>query len=252
MIGIYKITNNINNKVYIGQSINIERRWRDHRKRCFYPKATQYSSPLYKAFRKYGLQNFSFEVIEECLEADLNDRECFYIQLYNANNTEKGYNLTAGGQNSNPKNKKLNADDIKNIYTLLLTTSLSEQEIANRFDVSQRTISGINLGETNILIGYTYPLRQNIKSINYCLDCGKKIGKKSCRCIACSNRYKQSKNDKPDRETLKREIREKTFVELGKKYSVSDKAIVKWCVFYNLPCRKKDIKSYSDIEWSKI
>lgn len=70
MIGIYKITNTVNNKKYIGQSINIIDRWREHRQRA--SNGTEY---LYQAIRKYGIQNFVFEVLEECLIEDLNLKE---------------------------------------------------------------------------------------------------------------------------------------------------------------------------------
>ena len=51
---------------------------------------------------------------------------------------------------------------------------------------------------------------------------------------------------------LKQEIRNYSFVELGKKYNVSDNAIRKWCKFYNLPSKRKEIKSYTNEEWEKI
>lgn len=63
MIGIYKITNKINHKCYIGQSNHIEKRLRDH-KTYEWKRHPEY--PLYKAFIKYGIENFTFEVIEEC------------------------------------------------------------------------------------------------------------------------------------------------------------------------------------------
>lgn len=58
--------------------------------------------------------------------------------------------------------------------------------------------------------------------------------------------------ERPTREILKQEIRIKSFVTLGKQYNVSDNAIRKWCIFYNLPSRKKDIKTYTDEEWEKL
>ena len=65
--GIYKITNLINGHIYIGQSINIERRFREHKN----------GSELIvdKAIKKYGVENFSFDIIEECSECMLDERE---------------------------------------------------------------------------------------------------------------------------------------------------------------------------------
>ena len=82
MIGIYKITNKINNKVYIGQSIDIYRRWERHRIVAFNDAYPQYNCMLYKAFRKYGYDNFSFEIIKECAEEELNNLESYYILMY--------------------------------------------------------------------------------------------------------------------------------------------------------------------------
>lgn len=95
MIGIYKITNLINGKIYIGQSVDINKRWRQH-KRNSQIKGREYDKYLYRAFRKYGLENFSFEVIEECSRELLNEKETYYIQYYKANNETFGYNETSG------------------------------------------------------------------------------------------------------------------------------------------------------------
>lgn len=56
--GIYKIENKLNGKVYIGQSINIEQRWREHKSRYLSIDEKEYNKPLYNAIRKYGLQKF--------------------------------------------------------------------------------------------------------------------------------------------------------------------------------------------------
>jgi len=73
MIGIYKITNTINQKSYIGQSNYIERRFAQHKSP--YEQTRFADKPLYKAFKKYGIENFSFEIIEECPVEKLNKRE---------------------------------------------------------------------------------------------------------------------------------------------------------------------------------
>ena len=84
MIGIYKIENLITNKIYIGQSTSIERRWKDHKNTAFNENDKSYNYPLYKAIRKYGVDNFSFEVLEECEIEELNEKEKFYISKFNS------------------------------------------------------------------------------------------------------------------------------------------------------------------------
>lgn len=97
MIGIYKITNTKNGKIYIGQSKDINRRWIEHK--CYYKSKNHHSSSsyLYSSMRKYGIEFFSFEVIEEVEENELDAKEFFYINLYCSNQKENGYNLTNGG-----------------------------------------------------------------------------------------------------------------------------------------------------------
>lgn len=93
--GIYKIENLINAKKYIGQSICITDRWKQHRVDGFNPNSKVYDRPLYRSFRKYGLKNFSFEILELCDSEKLNEREVYWIKFYDSFNN--GYNLTPGG-----------------------------------------------------------------------------------------------------------------------------------------------------------
>lgn len=98
MIGIYKITNKINGKLYIGFSNNIERRFREHKYRgTQYEKNPEWDKPLYRAMRKYGIENFSFEIIEECTIETADEREIYWINYYDSYN--RGYNATTGGSN---------------------------------------------------------------------------------------------------------------------------------------------------------
>lgn len=90
--GIYKITNKINSKCYIGQSNDINRRWRQE----LSPNA-KLNPHLARAFEKYGTDNFEFEIIEECQRELLNEREQFWINLYNSSDKNFGYNKTLGG-----------------------------------------------------------------------------------------------------------------------------------------------------------
>ena len=86
---------------------------------------------------------------------------------------------------------------------------------------------------------------------NYCMDCGKEITQDALRCKECSNKARIT--IKPlTREALKNKIRVLPFTKIAEEQNVSDNAIRKWCISYNLPSKKKDINSYSDEEWEKI
>lgn len=98
--GIYKITNNINQKVYIGQSVDIYNRWNHHKSCCLNPNCHEYNSPFYRALRKYGRDNFTFEIIEQCDVDDLDEKEIRYISQYNSfvhSENSNGYNNSIGG-----------------------------------------------------------------------------------------------------------------------------------------------------------
>ena len=86
MIGIYKITNKLNGKVYIGQSRDIDARWRQHIN-------AKDNFAIHNAIKKYGEENFCFEVLLECPAEMLNDWERDMIALYDCI-SPKGYNLT--------------------------------------------------------------------------------------------------------------------------------------------------------------
>lgn len=100
--GIYKITNMVNGKVYIGQSIDIKRRWTQHKKighnLSEHKYERDYDKVLYRAMRKYGVDSFEFSIIEECSEDELYQREQYWIEKYQSLSIYgKGYNLTDGG-----------------------------------------------------------------------------------------------------------------------------------------------------------
>ena len=74
MCGIYKIENLINGKIYIGKSVDIDNRIRNHKSESFNPISNAYDTAIHRAIRKYGIDNFSFEVVEECNRDDLNKK----------------------------------------------------------------------------------------------------------------------------------------------------------------------------------
>ena len=92
---IYKITNQLTNMCYIGQAVDLAKRWKDHAK-CGLGIDTPVNNKLYKAMQLNGLENFTWEILEECPSNELNEKEKFYIELYQA--YEYGYNSTKGNK----------------------------------------------------------------------------------------------------------------------------------------------------------
>ncbi len=90
--GIYKITNTINGKAYIGLAKNINKRWKQHKDLDSHST----DKNLYWAFKEYGIENFKFEVLKECEPSRLGYWERKYIKEYDTYRT--GYNSTLGGE----------------------------------------------------------------------------------------------------------------------------------------------------------
>lgn len=129
MTGIYKITNLINNKIYIGQSTNIQNRWEEHK---FY--SSNEHTALQAAFKKYGISNFSFEVIEECPKEKLDEREIYWIKFYDSYNN--GYNLTKGGMSK----IKLDYSLIVETYQKLGSIHATHKELGIHRDSVRRAL----------------------------------------------------------------------------------------------------------------
>lgn len=111
MAYIYKITNNINDKVYIGKTeSSVEKRWKEHCRDCRKERCN--NRPLYRAMNKYGIENFQVEAIEEtdCPE----EREIYWIDYYGS--YHNGYNATRGGDGK----KYLDYDAIIDTYNKVL------------------------------------------------------------------------------------------------------------------------------------
>lgn len=248
MVGIYKFENNITHNIYIGQSINIERRYKDHLSRAKHNHKgnNEYNTPLHRAIRKYGIENFTFSIIEECNKDILNDKEQYWISFYDS--FENGYNLTSGGE-TQEASRKFDNTFISQIQEILLNTDETYNEISNEYNISIGRISEINTGKIGYNENFSYPLRKRKKYI--CEKCGKEIYKGSKLCIDCANLSRRIV-ERPSREKLKEMIRNLPFTQIGKKYNVSDNTIRKWCDSYNLPRTKSEINSYSNENWNNI
>lgn len=95
---IYLITNTINQKRYIGQTTKTRPtdRFSQHKYLARHPEQEKYNSILHDAMRKYGVDNFSFNIVEEAPNDLLNEKEIYWISFYNTK-IPNGYNLTDGG-----------------------------------------------------------------------------------------------------------------------------------------------------------
>lgn len=137
LCGIYKIVNNINGKIYIGQSINIKSRWKDHINAL--NRGDSSCTLLQRAWNKYGQENFSFEILELCSEDMLDEIEIKYINNYDSCNS--GYNIESGGN----KNKHLSDETKEKIKTSRIGKKLS--------DDAKKKMSQSRIGANNGMYG---------------------------------------------------------------------------------------------------
>lgn len=158
---IYKVSNKINNKIYIGQTIqNPMDRWYRHCQKSHLSKAEE-NMAIKKAILKYGKNNFQFEVIEtieNCTKELLDNREIYWISYYNS--YESGYNCTKGGS-SGAKPLKISIEkqkDIINIYR----EGFSLRDIAKEYNVDKATIKHIlELNNIKLRTTRTYKYSQD-------------------------------------------------------------------------------------------
>ena len=151
---IYKITNKVNGKSYIGQTVqSVKERFYQH---C----ATKCSQAIlnmviHKAITKYGKSNFTIEVIEEVESANLNDRERYWIRYYDSYNN--GYNSTEGGQDGIKLFKNLDTESIVREYK----SGKSLREIGRLFNVDKQTIKDLLVrNNINLRTTRTYKFSQ--------------------------------------------------------------------------------------------
>ena len=150
---IYKITNKVNGKSYIGQTRNtVEFRWRQHYK----AKDNKY---FHRAIQKYGKENFEVTTLEKCDVEKLNDREIYYINKYNT--FGDGYNLTKGGQNSNYFNlhKLEDTVDIKKFEQYILEFKPLATEVAKHFGICKCSVYNLikRLNNPNLILNSYNP-----------------------------------------------------------------------------------------------
>lgn len=235
--GIYKITNLINGLSYIGQAKNINIRWRNHKSDCYNGSDESERNPLYQDIRKYGLENFSFEVIEECKVSELDEKERYWIKYYNT--FYAGYNRTEGGQNA-PHPNKMTDEIFNNIINDLQNTLDNSEIIGNRYGISGRTVRGINSGEYWKKDYLTYPIRESL------IDIQKKLkeNKPLCADILFKQHVAKVEEIRIHGTELAKQIVERGFCAVGRDYEVSSTTVRKWCRQDSLPDTIKEIKNW--------
>lgn len=170
---IYKFTNKVNGKNYIGQTNNIEKRKRGHKSEAFNKKSNGYNLPFHAAIRKHGWESFDFEVIEEIPDdfgiEYVNKREEYFIALLDTQiNSHKGYNVTFGGDGcAKPKlsfeeqvalSKLFTLEQVKDIQFMLIE-GYQYYEILSKYpQLTNSFLSNINNGYNFVRQDLVYPL----------------------------------------------------------------------------------------------
>lgn len=147
MFSVYKITNLINNKCYIGSSIRVEERWKEHKRCAFNPNSKNYNYPLYQDIRKFNLTNFNFEIIKDDFNTveEMRDYEAQMILYYDSLNN--GYNQTLetkkpylGTQNLISHNQRIRQQCAKvDKYNNILEVYQSYHDAARRNNLNGET-----------------------------------------------------------------------------------------------------------------
>ncbi len=189
MIGIYKITNLIDGKCYIGQSVNIKKRFRSHRSNA----KSNHNEYLRKSISKYGIDNFAFEVLKECKIEQLDDYEKKYILQFNSL-VPNGYNMDKGGcvrkeigeetikkrrlassGERNPNYGKPKSDSFKRIVAEARSKPINQYSISGKylatypnarsvpgFEQKYKNIGLCCTGKTNSAYGYQWRFSKDI------------------------------------------------------------------------------------------
>lgn len=157
---IYAYKKKSNNKiVYIGQTINLEYRHKQHMEwDPFNINNLEYNYPLSRGIRKYGEDEYELIILEEVDNKDLlNERERYWIKFYDT--YFNGYNQTLGG--SNPTKPIFTDDKIDIVIQMLLDDSYSYKDIMQKTGISMTHIYNINTGKRRKRDDLTYPLRSS-------------------------------------------------------------------------------------------
>lgn len=176
---IYKYTNKITGKHYIGQTNNLQKRYNGHKSEAFNPKASGYNLPFHCAIRKYGIENFSYDILEEIEDGEsqgfIDDREIYFISFYHSLVSENGYNLTIGGdgcpkppltyEEKLKRSKLFTEKEIKDIQQRLINDEeYDDIEKIYSPKLKRTFLVNINTGTNFYNPDFSYPLKKNARS----------------------------------------------------------------------------------------
>ena len=154
---IYKITNKVNGKIYVGQTMkSLEERFKKHCWGTTEKDSYHFNMAIKKAIKKYGKQNFTIELIEEVGQNKLDEREVYWISYYNSYN--QGYNCTLGGQNGATRHTSLNWREENEVIEAKFL-GFSSREIGEVYNIDRSTVK--NIFNRHHLI---MPVKRNLES----------------------------------------------------------------------------------------
>lgn len=162
---IYKITNKINGKIYIGQSNNPNARWRDH----IIGYSKNGVSLIHRAIKKYGEENFTFEILGWF--EDYNEKEKYYIQYFRSL-APYGYNIQEGGEDpphysgENNSFAKISNETARRVQEQAMNWNIPGKTIIAQNKITKDIFRHIVKGESWHRDDLTYPLRPTEKELN--------------------------------------------------------------------------------------
>lgn len=239
MIGIYKITNQVNRKVYIGQSWDIEKRYNWSSEEDVLKRST--NSHLKSSFKKYGLENFSFEVLyettqvesldEDMIQLKLNMMEMSYIDHFKSYDPKYGYNKTYGGEGGRPteETRRKKSESTKGNNNPMYGKNPFSKKTQEEMNIIKKKISESNIGrnvseetrkkisEANKGMRHSEETKRKLSDINK----GKKLSEETKRKIREANKNISEETRRKISEAVKKNLEENP--ETRKKLSEKSK-----------------------------
>lgn len=216
---IYKVINDINQKIYIGQTVNsLAYRWGQHIKASYSQESKQLSH-FHLAIRKYGSDHFYPSIIEQCEDKELDEKEKYWINFYNS--FELGYNSTTGGQKGSTRINELTLEKFYSSWKEGKSLSeISELTSHDRHLIKEKLKNCFNISEEEFsLRGISVSKNKKIKPIYIFNLFGK--------CVRVTNSEELSNEYNLTQRTIQRKCREKGVIKNNILSYDSDEQVIK-------------------------